>query len=87
MDGAEFCSFVEDACKLAGELCGGSIIGFDSGAKFLLDGFDFADTGAVAQIGLAAGADALDGGLHVCHSVVSLICIFNFVKKMQSISI
>ena len=68
MDGTDLGGLVEDAGKLAGEFDGGGIVGLNGGAQLLLDGFDLADAGAVTQVGLTAGADALDGRLHMSHS-------------------
>ena len=67
VDGTGLDRFVQTAAELAGEFGGGGISGGDSGAKFLFNGFELADAGAVAKVRLLAGAKTLDSRFGVSH--------------------
>ena len=73
MNHALFGSLVVGAGAIAQQSGGGSgIAGSDSSAEFLFNGFESAFTGAVAGVGLAAGAHPFDRGLQMCHLLSSL---------------
>ena len=70
MDGTGFDRFIQTAGESFCQFSGGSIAGGDSCAEFFLNGFQFADTGAIAEIGFLLVARRLTADL-VC-------AIFNF---------
>ena len=73
MDHAFFGGLVERADAITQQRgSGGGITGCNSSAELLFYGFERAFTGAVAGIGLAAGAHPFDRGLQMCHLLSSL---------------
>jgi hypothetical protein len=83
MDGSGLDRFIQAAGKSFGQLGSGGIAGGDSGTQFFLNGFQFADSGTVAEVRFFAGGQTFDGRLGMRHIHFSFI-LYKYKKLLQT---